>query len=148
VAVAVEDVRAFRWLVVTPPVPAVFRCHAEGDRVAVQIEGYAEATVVFADRYAAPPPPDTAPVAGPPPTTAERLYADRWMFHGPRYQGVVEMAAMGKDSIRGTLETGAAIGALLDNAGQLFGLHIMVTHDVDRMAMPVSIKRLRFFAPH
>ena len=59
----------------------------------VSIDGYAEATVVFAAAYPAPPPVDTAPLrdAHPAAVTAARMYVDRWMFHGPAYQGIVEM---------------------------------------------------------
>jgi acyl transferase domain-containing protein len=150
VAVAVEDVRAFRWLVVSTPVDAVFQARAEGDRVSVSIDGYAEATVVLAAAYPPPPLVDGASLANarPAPCTAETLYTDRWMFHGPAYRGVVALGPVGDDAIRGTLETGAALGALLDNAGQLFGYWVMIHNDHDRMAMPVAIRRLAFFGPH
>jgi len=150
VAVAVEDVRAFRWLVVSTPVDAVFHARAEGDRVTVGIDGYAEATIVFAAAYPPAPAADAAALASPRPApcTAETLYSDRWMFHGPAYRGVVALGPVGDDAIRGTLETGAALGALLDNAGQLFGYWVMIQNDHDRMAMPVAIRRLSFFGPH
>jgi phosphopantetheinyl transferase (holo-ACP synthase) len=60
---------------------------------------------------------------------------------------VVGLEAMGDDGIRGTLEAGAALGALLDNAGQLYGYWIMERNELNRMAMPVAISRLDFFAP-
>jgi phosphopantetheinyl transferase (holo-ACP synthase) len=69
------------------------------------------------------------------------------MFHGPAYRGVVALGPVGKDGIRGVLESGAATGALLDNAGQLFGYWVMIANDVDRMAMPVAIARLELFGP-
>jgi acyl transferase domain-containing protein len=150
VAVAVEDVRAFRWLVAATPVAARFVCRRDGDRVAVQIDGYAEATVRFAAAYPPAPSDDTAPLAGatPAPHTPEQIYADRWMFHGPAYRGIAAVGPMGADGIRGTLETGAATGALLDNAGQLFGYWVMLANAIDRMAMPVAIARLELYGPH
>lgn len=149
VAIAVEHVRAFRWLAVASPVDARFHLRREGDRVVVQIEGHAEATVQFADAFPPAPRDDDAPLADAvaPPCTAERLYADRWMFHGPAYRGITSLSEVGSDGIRGALQTGAAKGALLDNAGQLFGFWIMLRHEVDRLAMPVAIERLRFFGP-
>ena len=149
VPIAVEDVRAFRWLVVSSPVEARFKARRDGTRVAVQIEGYAEAVVCFASSYPDAPPDDTAPLADGEgvPCTAETFYADRWMFHGPAYRGVVALDAMGSDGIRGVIETKAALGALLDNAGQLFGFWVMARNEIDRMAMPVAIERLRFFGP-
>jgi phosphopantetheinyl transferase len=70
------------------------------------------------------------------------------MFHGPAYQGVVSLETLGSNGITGTLRTGAAEGALLDNAGQLFGLWVMCTQERDRLAMPVQIESLRFYGPH
>src|SRR5262249_39140275 len=165
VAVAVEDGRAFRWLRVSTPVAAPFSCRREGDRVAVQVgaprsappsggrsplfDGYAEATVRFAAAYPAAPPDDTAPLVepAPAPVAAERLYVDRWMFHGPAYRGVVGLGPIGDDGIRGSIEVGAACGALLDNAGQLFGYWFMLRNEIDRMAMPVAIARIELFGP-
>jgi hypothetical protein len=100
------------------------------------IEGYAEATVRFAAAY--PPAPHDAAT----------LYTERWMFHGPAYRGVVGLGPVGQDGIRGVLETGAAKGALLDNAGQLFGYWVMIKDTVDRMAMPIAIRRLELYGPH
>jgi phosphopantetheinyl transferase len=69
------------------------------------------------------------------------------MFHGPAYQGVVGLGALSKDGIRGTLVSLSAKGGLLDNAGQLLGYWVMQNATVDRLAMPVLLERVRFFAP-
>jgi len=151
VPVAVEDARAMRWLVTSKPVEAKFHARlVAADRVAVTLEGYAEATVTFAAAYPAAPPPSREPMTAPRPVPFEAadMYRDRWMFHGPAYQGVRALAAMGDDGLDGTLECGAAPGALLDNAGQIFGLWVMLRFPVDRLAMPVAISRLSFHAPH
>jgi acyl transferase domain-containing protein/phosphopantetheinyl transferase len=151
VAVGVEDVRAFRWLVVSTPVEARITCRFDGkDRVQVTIADASEGTVILADRYPTAPPADVASLEAEAPsaTSARSMYDDRWMFHGPAYQGIVEMGMVGRDGIRGTLETGAARGALLDNAGQLFGYWVMVQNETNRMAMPVRIGRMRLFGPH
>jgi acyl transferase domain-containing protein/phosphopantetheinyl transferase (holo-ACP synthase) len=158
VVVAMEDVRAYRWLVVSTPVDATVIATFDGEsRVHVRIvaaggradDTYAEGIAVLADAYPPPPPPDTAdlPDARPAPVTAHQLYDERWMFHGPAYQGVVDVGTVGADSIRGVLRVGAACGMLLDNAGQLFGYRVMIAHDKDRMAMPVRLGRVRFFGP-
>jgi hypothetical protein len=69
------------------------------------------------------------------------------MFHGPQYQGVVQLDCMSKAGIEGTLVSLAARGGLLDNAGQLLGYWAMCHATVDRLAMPVSIQDARFFGP-
>ncbi len=150
VAVAVERVRAFRWLVVSSPVEGRIRLSRTGDCVAVQIEGYAEGTVRFADQYPHQPAEAAEPLADvrPAPCSAEAFYTDRWMFHGPAYRGVVSLDAVGSNGIRGSIETRPALGALLDNAGQLFGFWIMLHFTVDRMAMPVALGRVSFYGPH
>jgi len=149
--IALEGVRAYRWLIVANPVDIEIHTRFDGnDRVAVSIEGYAEATAVLADAYPPPPPPDTSPLDEPlrDPLTAAQMYAERWMFHGPAFQGIVDMGVLGKDGIRGVIETPAAKGALLDNAGQLFGYWVMRKADRDRLAMPVRIDAVRLFGPH
>jgi phosphopantetheinyl transferase (holo-ACP synthase) len=76
------------------------------------------------------------------------MYADRWMFHGPAYQGVTAMGPVGSDGVDGEITTLPAPGALLDCAGQLMGWWVMHTEKRDRLAMPVLIERLELFAPH
>lgn len=151
VPIALEGVRAWRWLAVEPPVEVEVSARFDGaERVKVTIEGYADGTVVLASSWPPAPPSDPATFSGSPrtPVPAERLYSDRWMFHGPAYQGIRVISPMGKDGLRGVIETGAAKGALLDNAGQLFGYWVMEHTEVDRMAMPVRIERASFFGPH
>jgi acyl transferase domain-containing protein len=150
IAVRVEAVQALRWLAVAKPVPARFRTRYDGEsRVHVSIEGFAEGTVVLADAFPPAPPPDVTPLQaeGPAPISAAQLYSDRWMFHGPAFQGVVEVGPLGRDGLRGVIETPAAPGALLDNAGQLLGLWVMLGTQTDRMAMPVKLGRVVFHGP-
>jgi phosphopantetheinyl transferase len=151
VAVAVEDVRAYRWLVVAPPVSLAVTCRFDGrDRVHVKLGDYGEGTVVVATSYPPAPPEDVAPLAdGAAATLAARsVYDDRTLFHGPAYQGIVHFGVIGSDGIRGTLECGAAPGALLDNAGQLYGYWVVSRHATNKMAMPVRIARVAFHGPH
>jgi phosphopantetheinyl transferase (holo-ACP synthase) len=117
------------------------------NRVKVAIGDYCEATMVVAATYPEAPGPDTEPLrnARPAPHGAADLYAQHLLFHGPKYQGIIDSGVIGADGIRGTIEVGPARGALLDNAGQLFGYWFMATHEVNSMAMPVGIERMRFF---
>lgn len=156
VVVGLENMRAFRWIAVEPPLEvAVHARHDGADRVTVSVAGYAEATLRLAERY----PPAAAPTFAPLPprptlVSAERLYSEHWMFHGPGYQGIRAMNLCGDATlggahlggISGTLEVLPAEGALLDNAGQLFGYWVMEHTDRDRLAMPVKVDRIEFFA--
>jgi acyl transferase domain-containing protein/phosphopantetheinyl transferase (holo-ACP synthase) len=147
VAIAALDVRAFRWLAVAPPAEVEIRATVRADDAAlvdVELVGYARATVQLAAAYAAAGPARLAPLTRPRPTpiTAARLYADRWMFHGPAYAGVVELGPMGDDGVDGVILALPARGALLDCAGQLMGWWVMDHERVDRLAMPVRIARI------
>jgi phosphopantetheinyl transferase len=147
VAIAIEDVRAYRWLAVAPPVAIELRARADGAGVTVEIPGYARATVRFADAYPPAPRPALPPLvdARATPIDAQQLYADRWMFHGPAYAGVCEMGSMGERGVDGVIEVLPAPGALLDCAGQLMGWWVMQTTDRDRLAMPVHVERIELF---
>ncbi len=141
-----EDVRALRWLPVAPPIDVDLRAEREGDRIAVSLEGFADATATAR----APEPWVAAPPLGarePLPLGADALYRDRWMFHGPAYQGVTSLTAWGPDGIDGVLAVPTGPGALLDNAGQLFGLWVMLRAERDHLALPVKLDRVELFAP-
>jgi phosphopantetheine--protein transferase-like protein len=149
--VGFRGVRALRWLAVAPPVAAVVETHEEVDGyVRVKIDGYAEGLVRLADAF-----PEAPALAGwtltgarAPVVDAAGLYRDGWMFHGPRFAGVVEITGYGDDGIRGVIETLPASGALLDCAGQLAGHWAQVSATVDRSAFPTNIETVSFFGPH
>ncbi|MBI0383397.1 polyketide synthase dehydratase domain-containing protein, partial [Streptomyces albiflaviniger] len=111
----------------------------------------ARATVEVAARH-----PDTRPTRWTvdpatertPDHTAQLIYAERWMFHGPGFQGLTELTAIGASHIRGTITTPPAPGALLDNVGQLLGYWIMATRTERTVVFPVGMRLMRFFGPH
>lgn len=76
--------------------------------------------------------------------TTEEIY-DAHMFHGPGYQGIKKLVAVGKKGITGLIESAGGKGSLLDNAGQLFGLWLQLTLEKDRIAFPVKIQEIEFF---
>jgi len=172
VAVAVRDVEAFKWLVVEPEREVEITARLldpnsnpvgasdgnsdddsdnDSDRVVVQVslDEFARAEVILAHDYPAPAPPRPLALAQPEPSPidAHTLYADRWMFHGPRYQGLVDLGPIGDEGIHGVIVTPPGPGALLDNAGQLFGYWVMARQDMDRLAMPQRIGRLDLYGP-
>ncbi len=76
--------------------------------------------------------------------TTEEIY-DAHMFHGPQYQGIKQLIAVGSKGITGIIESAGGKGSLLDNAGQLFGLWLQLTLEKDRIAFPVKIQEIEFF---
>lgn len=150
VVVAVEDVRASRWLAVADPVEVEIEARRHGDdAVRVTIGPYVEGTVRLADDW--PPAPEADGTALPDEVpidrTPEEMYARRLMFHGPRYQAVVAFRGVSEAGIRGTIERREGRGSLLDGAGQLMGYWIRLHADVDRLAAPVLLDRVTFHGP-
>ncbi|UVS78904.1 acyltransferase domain-containing protein [Actinokineospora sp. UTMC 2448] len=149
VAVGVDDLRLHRWLVAAPATEVRVETRALGpDRVAVRLGEYAEGTVLLAPAYPAGPAPWTpSPDEHPPAITAERLYFERWMFHGPRYRGVSRTIGVGAASARAEITVPEAPGALLDNVGQVIGVWLAEWHPARSIAFPSGLRRVRFHGP-
>ncbi|MFE6486517.1 beta-ketoacyl synthase N-terminal-like domain-containing protein [Streptomyces sp. NPDC057757] len=152
-AVAVHDVRLHQWVTATPPVDIPVRIVPEGPhRVTASFGPYAKAVVELAADQArfTPATPWTFPAGQErkPDMTAAELYTRRWMFHGPRFQGVRELTAVGDRHVRGVIVTPPAPGALLDNVGQLLGYWIMSSLPVRTTVFPVGMREIRFHGPH
>ncbi len=150
IPIAVERVRALRWIPVEPPIELVVNAKFDGDkRVDVSIEGYASASIRFGHAYPAAPKavPMQFEAERPSEVNAHDLYAQHLMFHGPKFQGVIEMGMVGKDGMRGVLKGMPTKGALLDNAGQIYGHLISLKTERDRLALPFRVDRLTFYGP-
>ncbi|MGX1546672.1 beta-ketoacyl synthase N-terminal-like domain-containing protein [Streptomyces adustus] len=152
VPVAVHGARFEEWLTATPAVDVQVTAEPVApDRLALSFGPRARATVELATDYPAPPPDRwrTDPAGERAPShTAAQLYGERWMFHGPAFQGVTELSALGERHIRGIITTPAAPGALLDNVGQLLGYWIMATRTERTVVFPVGMREMRFHGPH
>ncbi|WP_327706019.1 polyketide synthase dehydratase domain-containing protein [Streptomyces decoyicus] len=145
-----SDVRALRWLPVAPPVDlAVTATPADDGRVRVRLGEHAAVTVHLAAHHPPPPPPGPSALTScqAAPVSAEALYRDRWMFHGPAFAGVHEVSALAADGIRGTLRALPAPGALLDAAGQLLGHWMQLKLTGDRLVFPATLDRVRLYGP-
>ncbi|MDI5970862.1 beta-ketoacyl synthase N-terminal-like domain-containing protein [Streptomyces sp. SL13] len=146
-AVAVHGVRLQKWIVAIPAVEVLLSVtRLTPDRVEVVLEGTSRAIVELAPRYADPAEPWTFDPATErtPALRAEQLYTERWMFHGPRFQGVSELTAIGDHHVRGILTAPGAPGALMDNVGQLLGYWIMDRLTERTTVFPVGMDRITF----
>ncbi|MDX6237272.1 MAG: hypothetical protein QOG10_2087, partial [Kribbellaceae bacterium] len=151
-AVAVHDVQLNKWITAIPSVdvPVDVRPDQPG-RVVVSLGEYSRAVVELAPDYPRDVPAAWRFGAGEerrPELTAAELYTERWMFHGPQFQGVTELTAIGATHVRAVLTTPAAPGALLDNVGQVLGYWIMSQLPERTTVFPVRLERIRFFGPH
>lgn len=150
-AVAVHDARFDRWLTAAPPVDVPVTVTPSGPgRVAVSFGSGARAVVELAERHPVPPPAPGTAAPGTerePAHTAAQLYDERWMFHGPAYQGVTALTGIGDRHVRAVLTAPPAPGALLDNVGQVLGYWIMATAAERTVVFPVRMRHMRFFGP-
>ncbi|MDX3456752.1 beta-ketoacyl synthase N-terminal-like domain-containing protein [Streptomyces sp. ME02-8801-2C] len=158
VTIAIHNARFEQWLTATPPLDVdvtVTPVPGSPTHRAVSFGPRARATVELAAAY---PPPATRPTPWPtdptteteriPDHTAAQLYAERWMFHGPAFQGVTELTALGDTHVRGVITTPPAPGSLLDNVGQILGYWIMATRTERTVVFPVGMREMRFYGPH
>jgi acyl transferase domain-containing protein/phosphopantetheinyl transferase len=147
--IEVGQVQAYNWLAVSRPVTVdITLKQLAPDCIEAEIVGYFKAQVRVAAEYPAPDLATPEPLVQPRATavSAEDLYREGWMFHGPAYQGVSAFQAIGDNGIDGELKVPAGKGALLDNMGQLAGYWVM-EQPSDCLAMPIGVDRIRFFAP-
>lgn len=151
--VAMEQVGAYRWLVADPPVEAsVTMTERAPDRVEVTVGDWFSAVAVLGSDWApAGAWPEVPATAAAPRESGETLYRDRWMFHGPAFQGVQSLDRIWDTGISGVLTNVSARGGLLDAAGQLLGywaMEVLERRDARNwLAMPVGIEHLAFHGP-
>jgi hypothetical protein len=181
VLVALRDVRAHRWIKYEEePVTLEIlsrSCPGEADAFRVQVfnrgapsaprepaEGpVVEGIAVFADARPEGPPAPRFVLAEPGHCrfTAEELYRDQWLFHGPPFRALARVGASSPDGIEGTLRVLPVSGLL--RPGQGPGLHIdpialdVFTHllgcwGLDKLAegdviFPLGMAVLTIFSP-
>ncbi|WP_329009166.1 polyketide synthase dehydratase domain-containing protein [Micromonospora rifamycinica] len=148
--VAVHDAKFNKWLIAEPATDVEIVVRTAGpNRYAVVFAGYARATIEVGTGYPTPPPVWTHdPATERPPTLgAAEMYAERLMFHGPQFQGVTDVHALGDMHVRGVVTAPVPPGALLDNALQLIGNWLITTQPFRTVALPVGLGQVRFYGP-
>jgi hypothetical protein len=116
--------------------------------VRVALGDYADAVVhLTGDTPAREPVWGAQPGERRPALTAQQLYRERWMFHGPAYRGITRSVAISARGIRGQITVPPAPGALLDNVGQLIGQWLVETCPDRWIALPARIDRVVFHGP-
>ncbi|WP_329560968.1 polyketide synthase [Kitasatospora sp. NBC_01266] len=149
-AATVHDLRFGQWVPAATPLDVDLTLEDAGpNRFTAAFGTFAGGTVELTDRHPGPPAPWPVEHEGErePQLTAAELYAQRWMFHGPAFQGLTELTALGEAHVRGVITAPAAPGALLDNVGQLLGYWIMATRTERTVVFPVGMRQLRFHGP-
>lgn len=164
VVIRFKEVHAFNWLVVDKPTDIDIRLQMKQyPEIEVGIEGYMKAKAVIDTHYPAPTSRFESQRSGvferrtqhrtvqfenqrATSIDAKDLYEDRWMFHGPAYQGITQLGPIADNGICGHIKVAPGKGALLDNMGQLAGYWVM-EQDSDCLAMPISVDKISFYGP-
>jgi hypothetical protein len=148
VAIAAEELKFHRWLLASPPRHVTIEVeHVGAGRVHVRLGDHAEGTVLLGSRRT--PPPDAWPPGEDervPELTAQQIYRQGWMFHGPAFQGLTRSIAVSDRSLRGLITVPPAPGALLDNLGQFLGQWLVENERNRWIALPASIARIDLHA--
>ncbi|MDQ1287402.1 MAG: hypothetical protein QG622_967, partial [Actinomycetota bacterium] len=151
VVVGLTEVRFDRWLLAAPSTDVAVGVQPVGpDTVSVSFGEYARAVVRLADSYpdaGHSPWPHEGSQEYPPVISGPDLYTKRWLFHGPRFQGVATIIGHGDTHVRAVLTAGTAPGALLDAAGQLLAYFARVMLPDRYVLFPSAIDQIDFYGP-
>jgi len=143
---SISQIQVFQWMNVATPFKATVQGQWQDPyTVAMSIDKYAHAQVSLSAQYAIAP--QRSLHSGRPlgiTRSSAEIY-EQHMFHGPAYQGIRKIVAVGDKGITGIIESSSGKGSLLDNAGQLFGLWLQLTLEKDRIAFPVKIQEVAFY---
>ena len=119
--------------------------------------------IVFGAAYPAPPPVTPLSPTSPrrPEFTAEELYQEHLMFHGPRFQGVAALDWLAAEGLMGQLQVLPTHNlfrstaqprlltdfALLDAAGQLVGYWPLEWAETGYNMFPIRLETLHVYGP-
>jgi 3-oxoacyl-(acyl-carrier-protein) synthase/phosphopantetheinyl transferase/malonyl CoA-acyl carrier protein transacylase len=139
-----------KWITVEKP----FDANIEGlwkseDTVSLTIPGHAYGDVRLGDNF--PPVPaeyleeiDLGENLVPEMPSKDKVYS-RYLFHGPKYQSLVEMLAITKKGLRARIHKVEGKGSLLDNLGALLGVYTYFFVEEQPLTYPTSVKSLKFY---
>jgi acyl transferase domain-containing protein/phosphopantetheinyl transferase len=151
VAVGVYELRFERWLPAAPPTDVDTSVQPINDEsVSVAFGHYARGVVRLADGY-----PDSSPPVWPHEGTREEppilsgpeLYAQRWLFHGPRFQTVSTILGHSDQHARAVLAPTSAPGSLLDGAGQVLAYFARANLPERFTIFPGAVDRIETYGP-
>jgi len=145
----IRDARFLRWVVAAPAQTVVLTVrHAGPGLLSVWFGNFARAQVETSTEPPASPPrlwqPDLAGERAPT-RTAQDMYTERQLFHGPRFQGMREILAIGDQHVRGALVAPEAPGALFDSGLQIVANWMVTTQPKRTLALPVGFERVDYY---
>ncbi|MCF6406654.1 acyltransferase domain-containing protein [Chitinophaga filiformis] len=143
---SISQIQVFQWMNVATPFKATVKGEWQDPyTVSMSIDKYANALVTLSEEYSIAPQRSLQHGKSLGITRSSAEIYEQHMFHGPAYQGIRKIVAVGDKGITGIIESSSGKGSLLDNAGQLFGLWLQLTLQKDRIAFPVKIQEVAFY---
>lgn len=147
--VKIGPISVFQWMEVhTPFIQKIDGIWKSENVALVGIKGYATGEITLDDSFPKPDPAYTADIdmgediAALP--TPEEVY-DRYMFHGPDYQGIEKVLNVTAKGIRTLIRKKKGKGSLLDNMGQTYGLYLHLVLDQNNVTFPVRVQDITFY---
>lgn len=151
--VAVRKVLSYRFIEILEPTCLQARVYRKGDNLyAVVVEDRFSCRIEIATEMPPAPARDSAAwqlrsdQPAPCPIALERIYADRWLFHGPLYQGVRHIGTMDSGGAVGLVAHAGGKGSLLDSAFQVAGVWFCSYFLDDNVVLPVKIESIELHA--
>lgn len=74
----------------------------------------------------------------------KHIYEDI-MFHGPNYQGVVEVTEFKERGLKAVVKHAGGKASLLDTLGQLIGVYLKLLVEENNVSFPVSVNKITFY---
>jgi acyl transferase domain-containing protein/phosphopantetheinyl transferase len=179
--IGMKDVQTYQWIDVEQEVTTLQisarRRVANGAEVEVRVynlgaDGQANAgkgvlaiqgVMVFGDSYPEPPALQPLTLTDPvvPEFTAEEIYRERLMFHGPRFQGVISLDQIAQEGVVGQLQVLPTDNlfrsivqphlltdpALLDAAGQIVGYWPLERVETGYIIFPIRLDGVHLYGP-
>ena len=147
--VRIGPISVFQWMEVhTPFVKKIEGVWKSEEVLSLGIKNYASGEVTLRDSYPKPDPYYEGEidlgenVRGLP--TTEEIY-EKYMFHGPEYQGIEKVVNVTDMGIRTYIRQQAGKASLLDNMGQTYGLYLHLILDVNFVTFPVKVQNITFY---
>ncbi len=142
-------VSVFQWMKVHKPFEQIINgTWKSKNTIVLGIKNYASAEVTLGHSY---PEALTAYVQDTDlgetivtPPAPEKIYKEH-MFHGPAYQGIIEVKEITRKGLRAIIKNAGGKGSLLDNIGQLFGLYLQLTLEESSVSFPVKVDEINFY---
>jgi 3-oxoacyl-(acyl-carrier-protein) synthase/phosphopantetheinyl transferase (holo-ACP synthase) len=147
--VKLSSAGVLKWISVKEPfVAKMSGMWKSEDCISWSIQGYANGDVTLGDEF--PPVPkeydQEIDIGLPayPPTKIQDIY-QYFLFHGPKYQSIVEVMKVTHKGLRAHIRKTEGKGSMLDNLGQLLGLYCHFTLDKNQVTFPMRVDEIYFY---